>query len=157
MNVLIIHASKYGFTEDCAYYLAKNIKHESTIIALDKSLDINIDRYDWVIIGSPIYMGKIKKSSKHFCQKNIEKLLKKKVALFICCTTPEQSDEYFKKGFPPQLYKNAKIKLNFGGELRQDRLNVFERKITDMVFKVEAKKQEVLYENMDALVELLNS
>ncbi len=115
--------------------------HAPVIIDLDKAQDVSFDKYEWVIIGSPIYMEKVSEKVRSFCQENIAELLQRKTALFISCTTPEQVDEYFKKNFPQQLYETAQTKLNFGGELKQDRLNLYERKITDLVFKKQTKPQ----------------
>lgn len=157
MKALIVYTSKYGFTEDCVKYIADKINCEVVITPIISKQNINIDEFDWIIIGSPVYMGTIKKSIKQFCQKNMMELMKKNIILFVSCTTPNQLEEYFENGFPKPIYENAKMKLNFGGEIRQDKLSFFERKITGMVSKVETKKQETLYKNMEELIRFLNS
>ncbi|MCF1685599.1 flavodoxin domain-containing protein [Tetragenococcus halophilus] len=157
MNILIIYTSKHGFTQECADYLATNIPHKTVVVDLDITYETSFDEYDWIIIGSPIYMGDTRKKVRTYCQENLAELLQQKVALFISCAISTQVDEYFKKGFPPQLYKNAKVSLNFGGELRRNQLNLYERKLTDMVLKKQAEPQGLLYENMEQLIELIGS
>ena len=50
---------------------------------LNQNEDIN--KYDLIIIGTPIRMGMIDKKIKKFLISNIETLKSKKVAYFICC------------------------------------------------------------------------
>lgn len=156
MNILIAYTSKHGFTQDCANYLATHIPHKTVVVDLAITRVTSFDEYDWIIIGSPIYMGNTRKKVRTYCQENLAELLQQKVALFISCTTPEQATEYFKKGFSSQLSTHAKVKLNFGGEIRRDRLNLIEKKITNMVAKEQSKSLGPLYENMDKLIELLD-
>ena len=57
MKTLIIYASKTGTTEKCAGILGQNLKN-STIINLATIQNESIDKYDLIIIGSPIRMNK---------------------------------------------------------------------------------------------------
>ena len=69
MKTLIIYASKTGTTEKCAGILGQNLKN-STIINLATIQNESIDKYDLIIIGSPIRMGMIDKRVKKFISKN---------------------------------------------------------------------------------------
>jgi len=157
MKILVLYASKYGCTEDCAKYLKSKLIHETKIVNLKNHGMIDLQQYDWIIIGGSIYVGKIQKEVKHFCERNLQILLTKKVVLFMCCTTPEQVNDFFKSNFQSQLLKHAVETVNFGGELRQNKMGFFDKKITAMVSKSETKKIEILYKNIDVLANSINT
>lgn len=157
MKILLLYASKYGCTEDCANYLKSKLNKEVNIASLKKFSMIDLQQFDWIIIGGSIYVGKIQKEVKLFCEQNIQKLLTKNIVLFMCCTTPEQVNNFFKSNFSPELLKHAKEKVNFGGELRQHKMRFFDKKITAMISKLEPKKVEILYSNIDQLAMSINA
>lgn len=164
MKILILYASKYGCTEDCTNYLKDKIKdnlkdkliQEVKTINLKSAEPVDLQHYDWVIIGGPIYIGKIQKEVKLFCEQNLQILLTKNIVLFMCCTTPDQESEFFSKNFPASLRKHAEKTVNMGGELRQHKMGFFDKKLTAMVSKLEPKKNEILYKNIDELADFLN-
>lgn len=155
MKTLILYASKYGCAKDCAAYLKSRLNQETELMNLKKAGKIELESYDCVVIGGSIYIGKIQKEVRQFCEQNLQSLLQKKVALFICCTTPEQVDEFFGNNFQAPLLEHATERVNWGGELRHDKMSFFDKKITNMVSKLEPKKTEVLYKNIDLLAERL--
>lgn len=71
-------------SEKCACILGQNLK-DVTIINLAAIQNEDIDKYDLIIIGSPIRMGMIDKRINNFISKNAKLLKNKKVAYFICC------------------------------------------------------------------------
>jgi len=169
MKILVLYGSRYGCTEDCAKYLQNRINaagHESIISDIKnlqavskegKTSEADLACFDWVIIGGSIYVGKIRKEVKCFCEQNLQELLAKKIALFICCTTPEEVNDYFKNNFPLQLLAHAFKTVNFGGELRQNKMGFFDKKLTALIFKLEPKKIEVFYKNIDQLADQINA
>lgn len=156
-KTLILYASKYGCTEDCAKYLGSKLNHPVETADLTNSTIADVQNYDWVVIGSPIYIGKIRKEVKLFCKRNLHQLLTKNVVLFLSCTTPEQAADFFKSNFPVELLAHARECTNFGGELRRQKMGFFDKKITDLVAKSEPKQIEVLYKNIDLLAALINA
>lgn len=60
MKTLIVYASKTGTTERCAGILGPNLK-DVTIINLTVAQNEDINKYDLIIIGTPIRMGMIHK------------------------------------------------------------------------------------------------
>lgn len=156
MKILVLYESKYGCTEDCAKYLANKLNHESKVINIKDFRMNDLQKYDFIVIGGSIYFGKIQKSIKLFCEQNMKLLLTKNIILFLCCTTPEQVNDFFKNNFPAQLLDHSMETINFGGELRQDKLGFFERKITAMVSKLEPKETGIMYKNIDLLAASIN-
>ncbi|MGX6979798.1 flavodoxin domain-containing protein [Vagococcus elongatus] len=157
MKSLIIYSSKYGFTEECVTYLADNFKHDVTVVNINTTSKIDYDEFNWVIIGSPVYVGKTNKKIKVFLEENTDKLATKNLALFVCCMIPGDAEKYIQDGFPKKIYDSAKYRTNFGGKLQPDKLNFFERKLTEIVSKKVDIQPEMLYQNMDKLIEFIDS
>ena len=157
MKTIIIYSSKYGCTEDCAKTLKNKLNGDSELVNLKNAREIDFQQYDYVIIGGSIYVGKIQKEVKQFCERNLKALLTKNIALFMCCTTPEQVDDFFKNNFPKELLAHTMQTVNFGGELRQEKMRFLDRNLTAMIMKAEPMKTGILGENIDLLAALINS
>lgn len=155
MKTLIIYASKTGTTEKCSKEIQKRLK-DATIIDIYTNHE-DIDKYDLIVIGSPIRIGMIDKKIKSFLIKNIENLKSKKVAYFICCGFNENWKSYYEQNVPKDLLENAITYDNFGGEIDIQKQKGFDKLIIKMVSKSigENKKIGILNENIDRFVEKL--
>ena len=80
MRILIVYASKTGTTERCAGILGQNLK-DVTIINLIAAQNEDIDKYDLIIIGSPIRMGMIDKRVKDLSEAELT-AIRQEVAKF---------------------------------------------------------------------------
>ena len=156
MNTLIIYASKTGTTEKCADQINKQLKNSKMVNILDQNEDIN--RYDLIVIGTPIRMGMIDKRIKKFLISNIESLKSKKVAYFICCGFNENWKSYYEQNIPKDLLDTAIIYDTFGGEMNIQKQKGFDKFITKMVSKNIEKDKEIkiLNENIDKFIKALS-
>ena len=154
MKTLIIYASKTGTTEKCAGILGQNLKN-STIINLATIQNESIDKYDLIIIGSPIRMGMIDKRVKKFISKNFNSLQNKKVCYFICCGFNENWKQYYEQNFTKELLDNAIINDTFGGEMSLEQQKGFDKFIVKMVNKSmnDNKEIKILDENINKFIE----
>lgn len=158
MNTLIVFASKYGCTEKCTELLSKELKDNSDIINLKNSKDIDISKYDKVIIGGSIYIGKIQKEVTEFCSKNLEKLKEKKIGLFICgMQEGDLINTEIVQNFPQELIEMAVVKKHFGGEFNFDKMNFFEKLIVKVISKTSSNKSNILNDNIHSFAKTINS
>lgn len=157
MNTLIVYASKYGCTEKCAELLSKELNGEVDIIDLKKVMDIDISKYEKVIIGGSIYIGKIQKEITEFCSKNLDKLREKRIGLFICgMQEGDTINTELNKNFNPVLIKIADAKECFGGEFIFDKMNFIDKFIVKKVSKVTLNKSNILEENILKFAQTMN-
>lgn len=160
MKTLIIYASTYGYTSDCVKECQKKLNGEVITVDIMSDAVPPIDAADNIIIGGSIYMGQIQKKLKLYCISNLEALLKKRVALFLCCGSPENFEETLKASFPEDLIKKAVAKECLGGELRVDRMKLGHRMIAGFIKKETAKqgKSEMkkMPENIAKLADCIN-
>lgn len=156
MKTLIIYASKTGTTEECAKTINRHLKDSKMVNILKQNEDLN--KYDLIVIGTPIRMGMIDKKIKNFLSRNIEILKSKKVAYFICCGFNENWKNYYEQNIPKDLLDSAIIYDTFGGVMDIKKQKGFDKFITKIVSKNIDKNKEikVLYENIDRFIKTLN-
>ncbi|MBO3444189.1 flavodoxin domain-containing protein [Clostridium sp. CCUG 7971] len=101
-KIAVIYKSKYGTTKRYAGWIA--LKLGGDLYELSDIRSKDLDRYDTVIYGGPLYVGKIK--GVDFIIKNYEKLLNKNLIVFVV-GMESYSEEC----------RNKIIKNNFEGEI----------------------------------------
>ena len=135
MKTLIGYCSKHGSAEKCAKELSEKLNGDVELVNLSKKEDMDISKFDKVIIGGSIYAGQIQKGIKSFCDKNLDTLKEKNNGFFICCMDEKKGEEQLNNAFPQELLSNAVAKDIFGGEFRFSDMNFFERTIIKMISK----------------------
>ena len=158
MNTLIVYAGKYGCTEKCAGLLSKELNGQVDIKNLKKVKDIDISNYEKIIIGGSIYIGKIQKEVIEFCLKNLDKLMEKRIGLFICgMQEGDAVKTELHENFNLELIKIAEAKECFGGEFIFDKMNFMEKVIVKKISKVTSNKSNILEGNIMKFAEAMNS
>lgn len=142
MKTVIIYGSTYGYAKDCVKKLSEQINGEIFLVNVSTDIIPKVDEFDNVIIGGSIYMGKIQKKVKAFCDLNIDLLKNKRVGLFLCCGLPENFELNMKNSFGEELLSRSIGKECFGGELRTDKMNFAHKLITKLMEKVSAKEDK---------------
>jgi len=99
-NVLICYGSRYGTTTEVVQEMSKTAEKlgvkVDTVFLKKEQLPSPLDNYDLVIIGSGIQAGRWTKEPLEFIKKNLDRLSKTKVALFVVsgyAGNPEKRDE----------------------------------------------------------------
>jgi len=142
MKTMILFASTYGYTEECASKLAKDLDSEVLLVNIGKDAIPSLDGYETVLIGGSIYMGQIQKKIKEYCIYNEAVLINKNLGFFISCGTPDNFDASIKIAFPETLLKGALSIENFGGELRMDKMKISHKLITNIIKKATEKENK---------------
>ena len=157
MKTLIVYASKYGCVADCATALKSKLSSEVELVDI-KQLDKNIEleKFETVIIGGSIYVGKIAKGLRLFCEDNLELLCQKEIGLFLCCGLLEQANEFFKNNFPSKLLEHAKVKQSFGSEARLEKMKLLDKTMLKAVTKGDFTPFKVSNENIEKFAEVFN-
>jgi len=153
MKTLIIYASKYGCTADCANYLQSRISKDVTLVDINKSAaQVDLDSYGTIIIGGSVYISKVSKKLRAFCNSNLDILTKKKTGIFLCSALSDEFNETLKNNFPESLLKSAKVIKLFGSEARLDKMSFADKMIIKAVTKGDFSKFKISNERMDEFV-----
>ena len=118
-KTLIIYESKYGTTERTAKYLSM-VLGPAKYCKTGEFSDLYKD-FDFIVIGSPIYSGKLDPQIDEFVKKNIDWLKNKHVALFSVSLSPKDGNENLKN--LANTIGNTVSQKPLGGVLKQDNLD----------------------------------
>lgn len=157
MSILIAYTSKYGCAKKCAELLSKELKDQIDMVDLKEVKEFDLSKYQKIIIGGSIYMGRIQKEVTEFCSKNLEDLKQKQVGLFICgMQEGDQASTELSQNFPPALLNTAVAKEWFGGQFLLDRMNFMEKLIVKKIAKVSSNQSKVNTENISRFAQQMN-
>lgn len=158
MKTLVLFASKHGCAEDAAKYLVSKLKHDADCVDLGNFRGIDLQDYDWIVVGGSVYAGQVMKEAVRFCKQNDDTLLTKKIALFVSCTTPDRAVEYMLNAFPKAIFNHASEKVNFGGEIRPEKLSFLMRKMVERIRQRSGNSREagIAYNDIDKLAISIN-
>jgi menaquinone-dependent protoporphyrinogen oxidase len=109
-KALIVYGTRYGATEMTSEEIADVFRKEGLDVKVANLKDEKVDDisdYDLVVVGSGIQIGKWTKEPEKFLKKLQKDLVKKKVALFVCCGSAQPLPEDKKT---PEDIENTKRK-----------------------------------------------
>ena len=165
MKIAILYGTKYGTTEKVAESISKLIENHDKdynesinvkIINLKEKSDVNLD-CDVLIIGSSVYMGKIRKEVDNFLKKYKNTLIEKRFALFVCGVNIIEGIDQVNKVFPSEILNHSIATGFLGGEFNLDKMNFFERKISQFIFKDGDKKFKIDDVAIDEFIQKIKS
>lgn len=138
MKTLVAFASKYGTTKSCAEAIADRITGDADVIDIKRSRTLSFDEYDSIVIGGPIYAGKVMSAVPAFCDKHRTALLERTVGLFICCLYEgETALSELDGAFPAWLKAHAVVRKAVGGAIDFARLRVVDRYLARKVARID--------------------
>jgi menaquinone-dependent protoporphyrinogen oxidase len=150
MKTLIAYTTKYGSVSKCAGILKDKISGNVQVVNVKTDQVPDLGGFDTIILGGSIYVGKIQKEMRKFCEENLDALLSRKVGLYICAG--EQGDKKFeqlKNAFPEALYSHAAVKEIFGDELYYEKLNIIEKLAVRMLKGTKKSYSHLSMETID--------
>ncbi len=160
MKNLILYGTTYGCTESCAKTLAQKLKEPTDCKNVKEAAGIDLNLYDTLILGSPVYMGQMNKALKAWVTEHTQTLQQKRLAFFICCGFPEMAQQHLEMNMPKPLVDRVIAKECFGGEMDISKMSFLHRFITKMVTKDAEKKGKqaprIIPENIDRFAQAIN-
>ena len=114
MRTLILYSTKSGASRECAELLATKIA-DCSICDIAKNTP-DIGGYDTLIVGSGVRMGKLYKPAKNFIDKNIDMLLSKNTAFYLCNSYSDTLQKVIENNIPKKLIDTAICIKSFGGK-----------------------------------------
>jgi len=153
MKTLIIYASKYGCTADCASIIASKLQGDVTVLDINKTVPGGeLSTYSTVIIGGSVYISKIAKKLRAFCQDNVDTLATKKLGIFLCCALENEADAVLTANFPAALLEKSVSTKVLGSEARLDKMGFLDKTMLKAVSKGDYSGFKILSERVDEFV-----
>jgi menaquinone-dependent protoporphyrinogen IX oxidase len=151
MRGAIVYKGKYGATQQYAKWLSEEL--QLPILRPEDVTTSNLPLYDFIIIGSSVYIGSL--LIKKWLKKYANSLQNKKVFLFIVCATPpketEKLDVIAKNNIPAMLNHSPVYFLH--GRMMLNQLSWMDRFMMKMGARLEKDplvKKEML-QDFDAV------
>ncbi|WFN34668.1 flavodoxin domain-containing protein [Methanogenium sp. S4BF] len=138
-RVLIAYATKYGTTKEIAEEIQDVLGEKGIESDLISVLETGrIDAYDAVILGSPVYMGKMLVEAREFCKQYRPYLMDKWLAIFvdgISCCPPGSTDISPLIAAIDEMYEYVRpaMKTGFAGAFSPTDLSEADAQIAGMV------------------------
>jgi len=95
-KALVVYGTRYGATAKTSNEVADILNQEGwnvRVVNIKEEKVKDITEYDLVVVGSGIKMGKWTKEPEIFLEKFQKELVRKKVALFVCCGSKQPIEE----------------------------------------------------------------
>ena len=131
MKTAICYATKSGTTKECAEMLKKHLP--DAILCNVETDKADLTKYDCVVVGAPIRMGKLYKPAAKFIQANRNVLMEKKCAFFICNGFPNQAEAFLVQNIDKELLSHSVCAASFGGKMDLDKLKGMDKFIAKAV------------------------
>lgn len=152
MKILIVYAGNNDTTQNCAHILKSKLSDAHVINLAKQQPDIS--DYDTIIMGSCIRFNEIHNSLRDFIRDNLDLLMKKNTAIYLCCGFPEKANQYLLHNFPKKLLNKCFSIQCFGGKLKVKPYKIYDMLIMKIVqknFKLE-KYTEI---NEESILEMV--
>ncbi|HET6769650.1 MAG TPA: flavodoxin domain-containing protein [Chitinophagaceae bacterium] len=109
MKGLVIYKGKYGATKQYAMWIGQEL--QLTVAAADRFPVDELPKYDYFILGSSVYIGKLE--IKNWLKKNFNALLNKKIFFFQVAASPteqiEKRESYNTASLPPGILEKIQF------------------------------------------------
>jgi len=135
MRTLILYFSKYGFTERVANMLADHFEGDVVVERCSKDYSVDLTKFDIVILGSPIYVGRPNVALLDFCESYRRLLMSKKLGLFVTGSNKDEALRSMKESLPENLFQHAKERAYFGYALNFEKMSFLDRLATRIISK----------------------
>ncbi|SCZ53612.1 menaquinone-dependent protoporphyrinogen IX dehydrogenase [Thiohalomonas denitrificans] len=141
-EILIAYSTTDGHTREISVRLRQVIKqqgHQVTLISIDDEPDIDLDRFDKIILGASIRYGKHSKQVYKFIEKNRNELESKSNAFFsvnVVARKPDknrpETNPYLRK-FLKQIKWKPKEVTVFAGKINYPKYHFWDRQMIRLI------------------------
>jgi menaquinone-dependent protoporphyrinogen IX oxidase len=140
MNGVVIYKSKYGATHQYASWIGREL--QLPVFETGEMDAEKLNKYDFAIIGSSVYMGKM--LIKKWLKDNLEILWHKKIFLFVVSGTlgnkKDKLEGFVTASVPEEIRNRSEIHF-FPGKLIVKELSLFDRLILKAAAKMGERKE----------------
>mgnify|MGYP000905983808 CR=1 FL=1 len=149
MKTLLVYYSKQQSTHRCMEYIASSLTDATLTQISEFKGDLN--DYDHIIIGTPIYAGSIHKQIKSLIDTKEETLLQKQLSIVVCAMNDDVLEEAIERNFNDAIRNHATI-VHAGGSYDFTKLNFIERFLVKKIAKVTASVDALNFKALDSII-----
>ncbi|MDR1766919.1 MAG: flavodoxin domain-containing protein [Propionibacteriaceae bacterium] len=152
MTTAVVFATKHGTTAQVADQIAQALGG-AALIDLGVNPSPDLDSFDAIVAGGPVYAGQPVKALKSFLAANAETVLARPLALFVCGLEPDQAkrEAEIAATFDEPLRSHAVGVWFAGGAFLFDKLGFLEKAIIKRIAHV-TESTTTLYDDVPAQI-----
>ncbi len=140
-SAVIVYATRYGTTRSVVELIRTELVaaglEQVELLPVAEADAQRINGADLVVIGGPIYAGRIIGDIPKFCDSHRELLTGRPVGIFITCLYDgEQAASQLVEAFPSWLHGHACASADLGGQVKLQRLKFIDRFLMHNIAKV---------------------
>ena len=145
MNMLIVYSTHDGQTEKIAHYMAERMRAQSHRVdvmdVIRPRSELSVDRYEAIVIGAPVRMGKYSRAVIRFVRSNRARLEQVRSAFFSVCMAAADNDTQHREAeiWPARFFEQTgwhpRLTAIFAGALRYSQYNWFVRWVMKRISK----------------------
>lgn len=136
MKAIVLYATRYGSTRVAAERIAAALGG-AEICELNARAPAP-EGYDAVIIGAPVYMGRLLKPARAYMAAHEQALLRARLGLFACGATRPGENGFPGSVFPEALRGHAQAICAAGGLVKPGSMRALDRFVTNMIARGDA-------------------
>ena len=158
MKHLIVFTTRHGTTSKIAHSIAEKIGNTDTFGLKGMKNAPNPENYDMVVLGGPIYLGKLARPLVSYAQRYRDILVNRILGLFILCLSEGPvSEGYINSSFSESLRARAAVVSAFGGRVKIKEINLFERFAVKRVKKIYSDFSSLDEKKIDVFIHSLRN
>jgi len=138
-KILIAYATKMGSTAEIAKYISQILEDKGFAVDLLPVAQVKeVEKYQKIYLGSPIYLGKWKKAARKFIKQQQTVLQNKEVYFWLSCMSLAEDDAAKSAAVEGYLATERQLlsplsEGRFAGKLEREKLSFLERKMIKAV------------------------
>lgn len=149
---VILYKTKHGATRKIGKVINQYIG--DCLLMNIQDLDMpTLQKADVIIIGCPVYYGKLDNDIVHFILENQELLIAKKYCLYVIGILQNEFMTYVTQSFDFEILKNMKVIAGLGGALYYPELSISEKMVLQVMNKrspvIRKQKNKDIFENFN--------
>ncbi|MFP4375580.1 MAG: flavodoxin domain-containing protein [Spirochaetales bacterium] len=155
MSCAVIYTSKYGATREVAERIVAGLKSgQVDAEAVEAAPKRPLPDAETIVVGAPIYAGSAPGRMTNYLEAQREKLLAKRVFIFLSCLYEgSRAEQQLADAFPSWLVAHSSGNFYVGGKVDFSKLGFLDRLIMKKVAGVSEDVEKLKPEEIDRLVE----
>ena len=149
---VILYKTKHGATRKIGKVINQYI-NDCLLMNIDDVDMVTLQKADVIIIGSPVYYGKLDEDIISFIKNNQDLLIPRKYCLYVVGILQTEFMTYVTQAFDFSVLKNMRIIAGVGGALYYPDLSITEKMILQVMNKrspvIKKSKNKDIFENFN--------
>lgn len=153
MNTIAVYQTKRGSVEKSLDYLKTKVELE--IKNIQNSNEVNLDKYNVIIIANSIHAGRMSKEIVDYIKSNIEIISNKSSYLLINCGDRNNMMDALKINIGNDYIKKFKGIFHGGYAYNLEKMNLFTKFIIKKIAKINESKEFINKEDLERLADTI--